>query len=345
MRAPLFLFMKKFLCFVVTIMIAGAVSPAFSGTTILNGSGATFPAPLYQRWAAQFHKEHPTMAVNYQGIGSGAGVNNFLKGLTDFCASDVAMSDPEIAKMKEGVIMIPATAGTIVFSYNLPEVPTLNLSREAYVGILLGNITSWNDPIILKNNPSMQSLTNLPPITVVSRSDGSGTTALLTGHLAAISPEFAQKVGIGRSVKWPVGLSGKGNDGVTALIKQTRGSFGYMEFGFAKNNQLPMVVLENKAGELVAPSLTSGAASLATIQLPQNLRDFAYDPIGRDNYPITGFSWIILKKEYSSEKKLAVQEFMKYALTTGQLIAPELGYLPLPAHVVQKAEEALAALK
>lgn len=336
--------MKKIVSFAASFLLTG-VFPSFGATTTLNGSGATFPAPLYQRWAAQFHKDHPDVSINYQGIGSGAGVNNFLKGLTDFCASDVAMTDQEIAKVKEGVIMIPATAGTIVFSYNLPEVPTLNLSREAYVGILLGKITAWNDPVILKNNPTIGSLTNLPPITVVTRSDGSGTTALLTGHLAAINAEFAEKVGVGRSVKWPVGLSGKGNDGVTALIKQTRGSLGYMEFGFAKNNQLPMAVLENKAGELVVPSSISGAASLATIQLPQNLRDFAYDPTGRDNYPITGFTWIILKKEYPAEKKIALENFMTYALTTGQLIAPQLGYLPLPASVVQKAQEALAQLK
>ncbi len=336
--------MKKILFFAIALMIAG-VLPAWSGTTVLNGSGATFPAPLYQRWAAQFKKEHPTVAVNYQGIGSGAGVNNFIKGLTDFCASDVAMSDEEIAKLKQGVIMIPATAGTIVFSYNLPEIPSLSLSREAYVGILLGKITTWKDPLILKNNPAIAALTDLPPITVVTRSDGSGTTALLTGHLAAISPEFAEKVGVGRSVKWPVGLSGKGNDGVTSLIKQTRGSFGYMEFGFAKNNQLAMVLLENKAGEFVAPSLASGAAALATIQLPSNLRDFAYDPIGRDNYPITGFTWIILKKEYPADKKAALQDFMTYALTAGQLVAPQLGYLPLPANVVEKAKEALAGLK
>ncbi len=336
--------MKKIVPFVVSLMISGMV-PLFGGTTILNGSGATFPAPLYQRWAAQFHKEHPAIALNYQGIGSGAGVNNFIKGLTDFCASDVAMSDQEIAKVKEGVIMIPATAGTIVFSYNLPEVPTLTLSREAYVGILLGKITAWNDPVIIKNNPVIATLKDLPPITVVTRSDGSGTTALLTGHVAAISPEFTQQVGVGRSVKWPVGLSGKGNDGVTALIKQTRGSFGYMEFGFAKNNQLPMAVLENKMGEFIAPSPTSGAAALATIQLPANLRDFAYDPTGHDNYPITGFTWIILKKEYAAEKKAALQDFMTYALTTGQLVAPQLGYLPLPSNVVQKSMETLATLK
>ena len=336
--------MKKTLFFAVTMVTAGMLQ-LFGGTTFLNGSGATFPAPLYQRWAAQFHKEHPDVFVNYQGIGSGAGVNNFTKGLTDFCASDVAMADPEMAKVKEGVIMIPATAGTIVFSYNLPEVPALTLSREAYVGILLGKITAWNDPLIVKNNPALAAMKDLPPITVVTRSDGSGTTALLTGHLAAISPEFAEKVGSGRSVKWPVGLSGKGNDGVTSLIKQTRGSFGYMEFGFAKNNQLPMVLLENKAGEFIAPSLASGAASLATIQLPNNLRDFAYDPVGRDNYPITGFTWIMLKKEYPAGKKEALQNFMTYALTTGQLIAPQLGYLPLPASIVQKSTEALAALK
>ncbi len=335
--------MKKIALFVVSLILSETVS-LFGGTTILSGSGASFPAPLYQRWAAQFHKDHPTIAVNYQGIGSGAGINNFIKGLTDFCASDVIISDQEIAKVKEGVVMIPATAGTIVFSYNLPEVPTLNLSREAYVGILLGKITTWNDPAIVKNNPSIAALTNLPPISVVTRSDGSGTTALLTSHLVDISPEFDQKVGVGRSVKWPVGLSGKGNDGVTALIKQTRGSFGYIEFGFAKNNQLPMASLENKSGEFIAPSLGSGVAALETIPYFHKFHDLACDPTGRDNYPITGFTWIFLKKKYPADKEAALKDFMTYALTAGQLIAPQMGYLPLPSKVAQKSLEALADL-
>jgi phosphate transport system substrate-binding protein len=335
--------MKK-IFFSASMMMLGVFS-VFGETTVLNGSGATFPAPLYQRWAVDFHKDHPAVAVNYQAIGSGAGVNNFIKGLTDFGASDVGMSDEEIARVKEGVIMIPATAGNVVFSYNLPKIPSLKLSREAYVGILLGKVTAWNDPLIVKNNPELAALSDLPPITVVTRSDGSGTTALVTGHLAAMSPEFAEKIGTGRSVKWPVGLSGKGSDGVTALLKQTPGSFGYMEFGFANNNQLPMVLLENKAGKFIAPSLASGSATLATIQLPSNLRCFASDPAGAETYPIAGFTWIILKKEYSAEKKAALQDFMKYALTTGQLNAPQLGYLPLPPSVAQKSMEALAELK
>jgi len=313
--------------------------------TALNGSGATFPAPLYLRWASDFRKDSPDITVNYQGVGSGAGIKQFSDGITDFGASDVAMSDTEINKVNGNVLMLPATAGTIVLAYNIPGVQTgLKLSRNAYVGILLGTIKSWNDPIIAKDNGGI-TLPNLP-ITAVSRSDGSGTTAVFTAHLDAVSPDFASKVGSGKSVTWPVGVAGKGNDGVTALIKQTPGAIGYVEFGYAEKNNLTMASLQNKAGNFIAPTLQSGAATLASVNLPENLRAFITDPDGANDYPIATFTWLLVKKTYTdAAKAAAVKAFVSYGLTKGQSAAPELGYITLPENVVAKVQSVLATVK
>ena len=313
--------------------------------TALNGSGATFPAPLYLRWASDFRKDSPDITVNYQGVGSGAGIKQFSDGITDFGASDVAMSDAEINKVNGNVLMLPATAGTIVLAYNIPGVQTgLKLSRNAYVGILLGTIKSWNDPIIAKDNGGI-TLPNLP-ITAVSRSDGSGTTAVFTAHLDAVSPDFASKVGSGKSVTWPVGVAGKGNDGVTALIKQTPGAIGYVEFGYAEKNNLTMASLQNKVGNFIAPTLQSGAATLASVNLPENLRAFITDPDGANDYPIATFTWLLVKKTYTdAAKAAAVKAFVSYGLTKGQSAAPELGYITLPENVVAKVQSVLATVK
>ena len=316
---------------------------ASATTAVLNGSGATFPAPLYQRWAAEFHKENPSIAINYQGVGSGAGIADFTRGLTDFSASDVAMTDQEITELHDNVLMIPATAGMIVLSFNIPGVVDLKLSREVYCGIFLGKITEWNDPLIIACNPDVK----LPelPITVMTRSDGSGTTALFTEHLSAISPEFLSEVGVGKSVKWPVGLAGKGNGGVTALIKRTIGGIGYIEFGFATGNHLPMAALQNKMGEFIAPSFEGGCKTIATMEFPDNLRAFSFDPAGEGCYPITSLSWMLLKKEYCAKKISAIKAFMNYALTQGQSLAPTLGYLRLPPAIFKKSMQAVEAIK
>lgn len=329
----------------VAAILGASLSNVFSATTALNGSGATFPAPLYMRWAYDFQKATPGVTVNYQSVGSGAGVTQFTQGVTDFGASDVAMSDGEIAKAGDNVLMLPATAGTIVLAYNIPGVEGgLKLSRAAYVGILLGTIKNWNDAAIAKENAGV-TLPN-QPISFVSRSDGSGTTAVFTAHLAAISPEFASKVGSGKSVTWPVGQAGKGNEGVTAQIKQTPGSIGYVEFGYAVNNKLPMASLQNKAGNFIAPSIESGAATLASVNLPANLRAFITDPEGANDYPIATFTWLLVKKQYTSpEKASAVKAFVNYGLTTGQAAAPGLGYITLPSNVLSKVQAALETVK
>jgi len=325
-------------------LLASSIFPA-SAATALNGSGATFPVPLYMRWASDFQKTNPNITVNYTGGGSGKGVKDFIVNLTDFSGSDVAMSDAEITNAGGNVLMLPATAGTIVLAYNIPGVQAgLKLSRNAYVGILLGLIKNWNDPAITKENTGV-TLPNTP-ITFVARADGSGTTAVFTGHLAAVSPEFKDKVGTGKSVTWPVGIAGKGNDGVTALIKQTPGAIGYVEFGYAENNKLTMASLQNKAGSFVTPTLESGAASLSSVTLPENLRAFITDPEGANDYPIATFTWLLVKKTYTdAAKAAAVKAFVAYGLTAGQAVAPQLGYITLPANVVSKVQAALATVK
>ena len=334
------------LTFLITLAI-GAVSAIFANSAAaqqLSGAGASFPAPLYQRWAVEYNKLHPNVQVNYQSVGSGAGVKQFTQGTVDFAASDAAMSDEEIEKVKQGVIMIPATAGSIVIAYNLPEVKDLKLSRDAYVGIFLGKITKWNDPAIAKDNPDVK-LPDLP-INVAFRSDGSGTTFVFTKHLSAISPDFADEVGTDKSVTWPAGAGGKGNEGVTALVKQTPGTIGYVEYGYAVNNGLSTASLQNKAGKFVKPTDESGAATLSHVEFPENLRIWPEDPAGDDDYPIATFTWLLLYKKYSDAAKLkALQEFITYGLTDGQKFSNELGYIPLPAAVVEKSKAALASVQ
>ncbi len=314
-------------------------------TTAITGSGATFPAPLYQRWASDFGKANPAVSVNYQGVGSGAGVKDFLSNLTDFGASDVAMTDGEIAKAGGNVLMLPATAGTLVLAYNVPGLQSgLKLSRAVYAGLFLGTVKKWNDPAIAADNPGI-ALPDLP-VTIITRSDGSGTTAVFTAHLAAINPDFSSQVGSGKSVTWPVGLAGKGNDGATALIKQTPGAVGYVEYGYAVNNRLALASLQNKSGAFVAPTAESGAATLAAVALPENFRAFISDPEGANDYPIATLTWLLVKKTYAdSAKAAAVKEFVSYGLTEGQATAPQLGYLPLPAEVVTKVRAVLETVR
>jgi len=327
-----------------TLVVAlGAASSALAATQI-TGAGASFPAPLYQRWAQEFYKANPDIQVNYQSVGSGAGIKQFIVGTVNFGASDAAMTDEEIAQASQGAVMIPATAGSIVVAYNLPGLPNVKLSREAYVGIFLGKVTKWNDPIIAVANPGV----DLPDMDVVvcTRSDGSGTTFVFTKHLAAISPDFDKEVGEGKAVTWPTGVAGKGNEGVTALIKQSPGAVGYVEFGYAKNNGLEMAMLENKSGEFVSPTDESAAATLASVTLPENLRVWPSDPEGKGDYPIVTFTWLLVYGEYSDASiKDAVVKFVTFGLTDGQKFASDLGYVSLPESVIAKAKAALATVK
>lgn len=323
---------------------ATASSPAkldLGGNVSLTGAGASFPAPLYQSWFTDINKKYPNLQINYQSVGSGAGVEQFTKGTVDFGASDVAMKDDEIQKVPadKGVILLPMTAGSIVLAYNLPDVAELKLPRAIYVDILLGNIKNWNDPKIAAANPGVK----LPDqaITVVHRSDGSGTTGVFTAHLSAISPDWKSKVGDGKTVNWPVGVGAKGNEGVTAQIQQTQGSIGYVEYGYAKQNNLKFAALENKGGKFVVPTEESASKTLEAVTLPENLRAFITDPEGADSYPVVTYSWIMIYKKYpDAAKAKAIEAMIEYGLTEGQKVATELGYVPLPQNVVQKVAAA-----
>jgi phosphate transport system substrate-binding protein len=318
-----------------------------TGNVALTGAGASFPAPLYQNWFVQLNQEVPKLQVNYQSVGSGAGVEQFTQGTIDFGASDVAMKDEEIKKVKDGVLMLPMTAGSIVLAYNLPGVKDLKLSRDSYVGIFDGSITKWNDPRIAAANPGV----TLPdrPITAVHRADGSGTTGVFTKHLSTVSPQWKKSIGEGKTVQWPTQkgkfIGGKGNEGVTAAIQQNQGSIGYVEYGYAKNNDLTMAVLENKEGKFVAPDDASAAATLEAVTLPADLRAFITDPEGENAYPIVTYTWILVHPKYADkEKAIAVEAMVEYGLNQGQQQASALGYVPLPKSVREKVAAAADAI-
>ena len=320
--------------------------PAFAqdGQITLQGTGATFPAPLYQRWFNEYNKLHSNVQINYQALGSGAGIKQFQQGLVNFAASDAAMTDKEMAAVKQGVVLLPMTAGSIVLTYNVPDAPSeLKLSREAYTGIFLGKITQWNDPAIAKPNPGAK----LPDakITVVTRSDGSGTTFVFTSHLSAISDAWKNGPGFGTTVNFPVGVAGKGNPGVAALIKQTPGAIGYVEFGYAKETGMPMAPLENKSGNFIKADLESGKKALASIELPPNLRAWIPDPAAPDAYPIVTYTWLLCYKKYDDPKiAQTLKLVILYGLGPGQNLSTELGYIPLPDNVVAAVKQALGQI-
>ncbi|MGF1522943.1 MAG: phosphate ABC transporter substrate-binding protein PstS [Leptolyngbyaceae cyanobacterium] len=318
----------------------------FDSNVALTGAGASFPAPIYQNWFVELNKKVPELQVNYQSVGSGAGVEQFTAETVNFGASDVAMQDDEIAAIDDGAILLPMTAGAIVMAYNLPGVEQLNLTRDAYVNILLGNITSWDDPAIADANPDVE----LPaqPITVVHRSDGSGTTGVFTKHLSAISDEWASAIGEGKSVEWPTTgtfVGGKGNEGVTAQIQQTEGAIGYVEFGYAENNGLTVAALENASGNFVTPSGESASATLDAVELPENLRAFITDPEGDQSYPVVTYTWMLVYENYEDPQVAkAVEVMVEYGLNEGQEAAPQLGYIALPPSVRERVAEAADGL-
>ncbi|QQY08566.1 MAG: phosphate ABC transporter substrate-binding protein PstS [Candidatus Xiphinematobacter sp.] len=306
----------------------------------LQGIGASFPAPLYQRWIAEFSKRRPDIEVNYQAIGSGAGIKGLRRRVVDFAASDV-IAPKKGAAIPKGIVTIPVIGGSVVLGYNLPGITSLRLSRKAYVDIFLGRITCWNDPDIVSTNCEVV-LPDLP-ILVVTRSDGSGTTFAFTRHLSAISQDFKKTIGANKSVAWPTGVAGKGNDGVTTLIKQIPGAIGYMEYGYAISSGVTFPELQNKSGNFVRATPVSGYTALSSISSSENSPT---DPDGGGDYPIVTFSWLLLYKTYKdAEKSRALKAFVGYALTAGQSLAAQLGYIPLPSLIVGPTQEKLAGVK
>jgi phosphate transport system substrate-binding protein len=324
-----------------------AVGPAQAQELRIIGSGASFPFPLYAAWFKDFSKKTAGVTIDYQAKGSGAGIQDFINGTVDFAASDAAMSDEEIGKVKAGVVLLPMTAGNIVLAYNLPGAPKgLKLPRDVYPEIFLGKLTRWNDPRIVAANPG----TSLPdlPITVVRRSDSSGTTFVFTKHLGAVSPAFKEAVGFGTNVQWPSSdkiVAAPKNDGVTATIKQTPGAIGYIEYGYAKLTKADTALLQNQAGKYIEASEASGKAALASVKFPPNLIAWVDDPTGDESYPIATFTWMMFYKEGDPKKSAYLKQMIEYAVTDGQKIADQLGYIPLPSNVVELVRAAAKTIK
>jgi phosphate transport system substrate-binding protein len=327
-----------------------AETSASPGGLVVNGAGATFPQPLYERWIAEYRKEHPEVTFTYEGVGSGEGVKRFLAGTVDFGASDAAMSDADLAKVdpQRGALLIPMTAGMVVLAYNVPGVDAgLSLARDVYIDIFAGKIRKWNDPRILEANPGL-ALPNLDILTVVRR-DSSGTTFAMTSHLAAASPWWTERgPGLGKLVDWPGNaMTAVGNAGVAQRVKMTDGAIGYMEYGFAMRLGLPVAALENRSGQMVVPSPESGQAALEppTEETPL-LRVFTPDPEGPGAYPITSYSWMLLYARYPDPAVAkALKDALDWGLTRGQPTAIEMGYIPLPDSMVAKAQAVLAQVQ
>ncbi len=319
-----------------------------NGRLTLVGAGATFPEPLYDKWIEVYTEAHPEVAIHYDGVGSGEGIRKFVAREVDFGASDAAMDDASIAKVEDGVKLIPATAGLIVLAYNVPGLTgELRLPRDVYVDIFLGKIYRWDDERIVAANPGV----DLPPrlIQTVVRRDSSGTTFAFTNHLSAISEAWRNEgPGTGKQVDWPGGaMTGAGNDGVAQKVVISVGSIGYMEYGYASRLGLPMAILENRDGNFVKPGAKSGRAALANAaeQLPDDLRLFVPDPVGAESYPIVSLSWLLLYADYPDDKATALKNAVAWGLSEGQSIAEGIGYIPLPEEITSRANEALASIQ
>ena len=334
----------------VAVVVAGCAKgpggPA-SGVVTLTGAGATFPFPLYSKWFDEYSKVNPQVRINYQSIGSGGGIQQLKAGTVDFGASDAPLSDEEQKAMPAPVVHIPTVAGAVVLAYNLPGLrKPLRLSPDVIAGIYLGEIERWNHQRIAAINPGVR-LPNTA-IAVAHRSDGSGTTYIFTRYLAAISRPWDDRVGAGKSVNWPIGVGGKGNEGVTGLVKQTPGGIGYVELAYAAQSKLPYATVRNAAGNFVEPSIasTTAAAAGAVAAMAKDVRASIANSNAADAYPIAGFTYILIYRDQKDAAKgEALAKFLGWAIRDGQRFAADLLYAPLPKDVVAIDEAALRTLR
>jgi len=316
-----------------------------SAQMLVNGAGATFPYPLYSKWFDEYAKVDQSVRFNYQSIGSGGGIRQITARTVDFGASDGPMTDEQLKQAPGELLHIPMVMGAVVATYNLPRNPKLRFTPDVLAGIFLGKITRWNDTRIQAANPEV-SLPN-QPIIVVHRSDGSGTTYIWVDYLSKVSKEWEQKVGRGTSVNWPVGLGGKGNEGVAGQVKNTPGALGYVELAYAITNKLPAASIRNRAGKFVEPTIesTTAAAAGAAKNMPADFRVSLTDPPGEDAYPVAGFTWLLVYKGQSDEVKgRGLVKFLWWAIHEGQKYAPTLLYAPLPSQVVKLVEAKIKQL-
>jgi phosphate transport system substrate-binding protein len=341
--------MKRLLGVLVLALALAGVLIAQSGL-LINGAGATFPYPIYSKWFDQFHKANGAQ-INYQSVGSGAGIKQVTEGTVDFGASDGPMNDDQLkayrAKNGTGILHFPTVLGAAVPTYNIPGVnETLNFTPDALAGIFLGRISKWNDPTIASANKGV----NLPgnDIVVVHRSDGSGTTYIWTDYLSKVSGDWKDKVGKGTSVNWPVGLGGKGNEGVSGLLKQTPNSIGYVELIYAAQNKISYGTVKNLAGTFVKADLASvsEAAAAASKTMPDDFRVSITNAPGKNAYPISSFTWLLIPEKFKdATKRDTIKNFVKWAITDGQGDAEALSYAKLPKEVVDKELKALSKVQ
>jgi len=337
----------KIFSVVAVLLVLATVAIAEGGQVLLNAAGATFPYPIYSKWFDQYHQAHSNVQINYQSIGSGGGIRQLLDKTVDFGASDGPMSDDQLKTATMPILYFPTVLGAAIPSYNVAGVQgDLNFTPEALSGIFLGKVTKWNDPAIASANPGVK----LPgdDIVVVHRSDGSGTSYIWTDYLSKVSPEWQQKVGKATSVNWPVGLGGKGNEGVSALIQQTPGSLGYIELIYAIQNHLPYGKVKNSSGAFVKADLASVSAAAAAVAktMPDDFRVSITNPEGKAAYPIASFTWLLIPAKFTdTAKRDVVKDFLKWMMTDGQSSCEALSYAKLPKEVVAKEMKAIAQIQ
>ena len=334
--------MRKLVLLLVCVLLA---LPVF-GQTTLNGAGATFPYPIYSKWFSEYGKSHSGVQINYQSIGSGGGIRQVTAGTVDFGASDMPMTDKQLQEAKFKILNIPTVLGADVPAYNVPGVSgEVKFTPESLAGIFMGRISKWNDKAITSVNPGI----NFPDkeIIVVHRSDGSGTTFIWTDYLSKVSPEWKSQVGADTSVKWPIGMGGKGNEGVAGLIRQLSGSIGYVELIYAVQNNIPYGSVRNSSGTFVKASLEGVTAAAASApKMPADFRVSITNAPGKDAYPISSFTWLLIPEQSKdSAKGKILNDFLNWMVTDGQKMTTALAYAPLPDNVVAKVKEAIKQVR
>ena len=327
---------------IAALIAATGMSVAPSAQTIqINGAGATFPNPIYSKWFSEYNKLHANVQINYQSLGSGAGIRQLTSNTVFFGATDGPMTDAQLAAAPGKILHLPTVLGAVVPVYNIPGVSQeLKFTGQVLANIFLGKITKWNDPAIAAQNAGV----NLPAteIAVVHRSDGSGTTYIWVDYLSKVSPEWNKSVGVNTSVKWPVGLGGKGNEGVSGLVSQTPGAIGYVELIYAVQNKIAYGSVQNSAGTFVRASPDAVTAAAAASKMPGDFRVSITNPPGKDAYPIASFTWLLFYENPKDKVQgKTMVDFMKWALSDGQKFAKDLGYAPLPQQVAAMAQKAL----
>jgi phosphate transport system substrate-binding protein len=326
----------------IALLLAGLMlALPLVGQTTLNGAGASFPNPIYSKWFSEYNKVHSDVQVNYQSLGSGAGIRQVISGTVDFGASDGPMTDEQLKEAKTKILHIPTVLGAVVPAYNVPGISgEVKFTPEALAGIFLGKISKWNDPAITQPNPGVKFPDQ--SIIVVHRSDGSGTTYIFTDYLAKVSKEWESTVGKGASPKWPVGLGGKGNEGVAGQVRQLQGSIGYVELIYAVENKITFGSVKNAAGNFVKASLEGVTEAAASAKMPADFRVSITNAPGKTAYPISSFTWLLIPEQSKDPKKGKIlADFLNWMVTDGQKMTAQLSYAPLPQNVAEQVKVAI----